>query len=120
MKQNFMTRGMGVILDRIIRRDVPDKAVRKAVRAEYDAVLARASDIGSSNRLLSSYALAAWFIGMDRNTGLTPEENIHILEENLRRSFLLKHFMGSAKSYFSQKHIDGCKEWSREIGRAHV
>ena len=112
MKYTMMMAAVGKALDGMIKGEVSDPKVRKAVRQEYRAVMERASDIGSSNKLLSSYLLAAYFIGMNRSTGLSPEENIRILEDGMRKSRALKLFMGDSKSYFSQKAMESRKTWS--------
>ena len=103
---------VGKALDAMIKREIPETQVRKAIRQEYRAVMQRASDIGSSNKLLSSYLLAAYFIGMNRSTRLPAEENIRILESGMRKSRALKLFMGDSKSYFSPKAMKSRKDWS--------
>ena len=45
----------------------------KAIKQEYRAILTRAKDIGKS-RLMSSYCMGAYFIALNRNTTLSPEE----------------------------------------------
>ena len=112
MKYTMMMAVVSKALDGMIKGEIPDKKVRKAIRQEYREILERASDIGSSNKLLSSYLLAAYFIGMNRSTNLSPEDNIRILEGGMRKSRALKLFMGDSKSYFSPKAMESRKTWS--------
>ena len=112
MKYTMMMSLVGKTLERMIRREIPEHQVRKAIRQEYRAVMESASDIGSNNKLLSSYLLCAFFIAMVRSTDLSPEENIKILEDGMRKSRALKLFMGDSKSYFSEKAMASRKAWS--------
>ena len=105
MKYSLMFRAVGTALNGMIKDGVPDKAIRRRIKAEYRSILEHAADIGSSNTLISSYLLAAFFIAMNRCNTLTPEENIAILEGGMRKSKLLKTFMGDSKGYFSEKHM---------------
>ena len=114
MKYSFMLRMFGTAVGGMVRQGVPDRQVRKKIKAEYRAILERAKDIGSDNKLLDSYALAAYFIAMNRCTGLTPEENIRIMESGMRSSRLLKAFMGDARGYFSEKNMESRRAWSKK------
>lgn len=114
MEYNIMYKAMGKMLDGIIKKEITDKKVRQKIHSEYKAIILRASDIGSDNKLLSSYGLAAYFIGMVRNTGLSNEENIRILEQGMRKSRLLKAFMGDSKHYFSEKNMESRRKWSKQ------
>lgn len=113
MKSNLMIRGVGRICDTMLKARFPEKELRKRVLAEYRAVMDRAADIGSGNNLLTSYALTGYFIAMNRNTGLSPEENCRILDDGIRKSRLVRMAMGDADSYFSEKKMASRREWSR-------
>ncbi len=76
---------------------------RKAGLDEYKAVVERAKDIGSNNRLLSAYILAAYFIALSRKSGLDNGTCIKLMEDHLRNSKALKLFTGDSKRYFSEK-----------------
>ena len=114
MQYNMTFRGLSLVLNGIMKKEIRDSAVRKEIRKLYKQILLRAGDIGSKNRLNGSYGLAAWFIAMNRCDSLSPEENCRILEEGLRGSRLFKMTMGDAKSYFSEKNMESRRQWSRE------
>ena len=114
MKYSMVMNLAGSYLGYLVKPGIRESGRRNEIKKEYRAVMERASDIGSSNRLLSSYLLAAYFIAMNRKGGLTPEENIKLLEENMRSSKALKLFMGDSKGYFSEKAMAARREWSRE------
>ena len=83
------------------------------VKNEYQQIMTRAKDIGHS-KLLSAYCMAAYFIAVNRNTGLSPEENYEIFECGLYKSKLFHVALGKADSYLSTKKLAGRKEWSRQ------
>ena len=112
MKYSFMWKGMGFIMNGIVKKNLPDRA--GAVKEEYRAICRRAGDIGDSNTLLGSYALAAYFIALCRKGGTSPDEAIVFVEEGLRNSRLLKLGLGSARGYFSEKHMEMRRKWSAE------
>lgn len=91
----------------------PERNMPKAVRAEYKNVVARAKDIGNS-RLLSAYMMAAYFIVLCRNTGLSPEENYQLFKAGLYASSLLRKALGDADSYLDEKKMPGRKVWEKE------
>ena len=119
MKYNFMLRATGSLLNHILKQAISDPAICKNTLNEYKAILTRAKDIGGSNRLLGSYALAAYFIAMNRNTHKDVEENYAILEQGLKTSKAYKALMGDAKSYFSEKNMASRREWSKETYKRH-
>ena len=114
MKYCFMARAFGHILDGFLKDSVDDRGIAKKVRAEYKAIVIRSKDIGTKNRLLTSYVFAAYFIAMARNTGLTPEQNLEIMERGLAGSRVVKMFMGDADSYFSERSMDSRRAWAEE------
>lgn len=91
----------------------PNTGISKAIKAEYKSIVLRAKDIGNS-RLLSAYMMAAYFIALCRNTGLTPEENYQLFKEGLYKSTLLRKVMGDADSYLDEKKMPGRKAWEKE------
>lgn len=114
MKFNMTFRLMGMVLNGVVDKEVQDKQTQKKIRSGYREIVQRADDIGAGNTLLGAYALAAWFISMNRNDGLTPEQNCDIMEKGLRSSKIYKMTMGSADSYFSEKHMEARRKWSKE------
>lgn len=83
------------------------------IKNEYQQIVTRAKDIGNS-KLLSAYCMAAYFIAVNRNTGLSPEENYEIFERGLYGSKLFHMALGKADSYLNTKKLAGRKEWSRQ------
>lgn len=91
----------------------PNGNIPKAVKIEYRNIVLRAKDIGKS-RLLSSYMMGAYFIALNRSTGLSPEDNYKIFKERLYASRLFHKAMGNADSYLDAKKMPGRKEWERK------
>ncbi len=111
MKKNFSTFVMGQFFFRIIKDDT-DALCRKKILEEYERILDNAKDIGRHNTLLSAYALGAWFIAMNREDGLSPDENIEILTRRLKASRVFSMVMGDADHYLSEKRIEKQKKWA--------
>lgn len=114
MKYNMTFRMLGMVLNGITKKEIADKSVRKNVTKTYQDIVCRASDIGDKNTLLGAYALAAYFIALNSCDGMIPEQNINIMEEGLRNSKVYRMTMGSADSYFSEKHMASRRRWSQE------
>ena len=72
----------------------------KAIKQEYRAILTRAKDIGKS-RLMSSYCMGAYFIALNRNTTLSPEECYALYKDGLSANQLFHKVMGNADSYLN-------------------
>ena len=105
---------MGTVLSGIVKKAIPDKAVQQNIKKMYRDIVLRADDIGGQNRLLGSYALAAFFIAMNRCDHLSAEENSDILEYGLSHSKIYKMVMGNSKHYFSEKNMESRRKWSKE------
>lgn len=114
MKYDMTFQMFGVLLNGILKKDINDKETMKKIKKNYKEIVLRASDIGSKNNLIGSYALAAYFIAMNRSNNLTPEKNCDLMENGLRHSKLFKMFMGSADDYFSEKKMAFRRQWSKE------
>ena len=114
MKYCTMFRASGILFNHILKEALHDSTICKNTMQEYKAIVSRAKDIGTSNRLLGSYAMAVYFISMNRNTNLDVEENFKILEKGLSTSKTYKAIMGSANSYFSEKNMQSRRAWSKE------
>lgn len=87
------------------------KQMKKEILSEYKQINLRAKAIGEKNKLFSAYLMAAYFISMNRVTGLAPEENYHIFEQGLSKSRLFQKMLGNADTYLSEKNWTGRKEW---------
>lgn len=99
---------------REIKKVIPDKNINLShIKKEYIAIIRRAKDIGHS-RLLSAYCMAAYFIALNRVTGLPPEENYELFKNGLYANRLFHMALGNAKSYLSPKKMAGRKQWEKE------
>lgn len=87
------------------------KKMKKEILSEYKQINLRAKEIGEKNKLLSAYLMAAYFISMNRVTGLAPKENYRIFEQGLSNSSLFQKILGNADTYLSEKKWAGRKEW---------
>lgn len=112
MKDNATFRLLQTAMPLITKKALPTQQCRKAVLREYRAICRRAKDIGKNNILLSSYALGAWFIAMNRENGFSPEKNYELLAEGLRNSRLFRMMMGDADHYLDPKRIKKRKKWA--------
>ena len=88
--------------------------LHKKLMKEYKNINLRAKDIGKSNRLLSAYLMAAYFIAMNRVTGLSEDENYSIFEQGLLESVLFRKVLGNADSYLDEEKMSGRKQWDRD------
>ncbi len=111
MVKNISTQLMGQFFFQIVKKELT-LPCRKKIRTEYERILANAKDIGKHNTLLSAYALGAWFIAMNRENDLSPEENCILLTESLRNSRIFRIVMGDANHYLSPKRIKRQKKWA--------
>ena len=103
------------VLCSLVKKEINDKNVMKKIKKEYRAVIDRAGDIGSDNMLLASYALAAFFIAMNRNDNKSADENIEIIASKIENNKLVKKLLGGdADTYFSEKKMEGRREWSKK------
>ena len=114
MKYNLTFQLLGAVLNHIVKQEFHDKKMQKMIKKEYKEIINRASDIGAKNTLLGAYGLAAYFIGMNRCDSCTPEENCDIMEKGLRNSRVYQLTMGDANHYFSEKHMEARRKWSKE------
>ena len=85
----------------------------KAIKQEYCAILTRAKDIGKS-RLMSSYCMGAYFIALNRNTTLSPEECYALYKDGLSANQLFHKVVGNADSYLDAKKLPARKKWSAD------
>lgn len=85
----------------------------KTIKQEYRAILTRAKDIGKS-RLMSSYCMGAYFIALNRNTSLSPEECYALYKDGLSANQLFHKVVGNADSYLDVKKLPARKQWSAD------
>ncbi len=113
MKITFMIKLYGRIYISNLKKTLSGKTVKR-ISEEYIQIMKRAKDIGSRNRLLMSYSLAAVFIAVNRCTALSAEENFTLLENAVKSSRIIKTFLGNADGYLSEKRMPGRKKWEYE------
>lgn len=114
MKESFDTKLYGWFYGSSCKKQLKNQfsnAVVKAVNKEYKAIIHRAKDIGKS-RLMNAYCMGAYFISLNRNTGLTPQENYELFRNGLYANTLLKKALGNAESYLDKRKMAGRMEWS--------
>lgn len=106
MDYGIRLRAIGWFFGRLTRRDVA-APVRRRVAREYAAILRRAKPM-SQDSLVTSYAMGAYFIAMNRHTGLTAEENYLAIERGFEASWLIRRAAGSmGGSYLSPSKTKG-------------
>ncbi len=111
MERNLSTQIMGRYFSQLGKKELSCQC-RKKIYAEYRCILANAQDIGKRNPLLSAYVMAAWFIAMNRKSGLSPEENYQLLMDGLRSSRIFRMTMGDADHYLDPKRIEKQTKWA--------
>ena len=114
MKFGIVHYALGKTLGALIKDEVPGRANRRVIYREYREIFKNAPDIGAKNRLMMSYALAAYFIAMNRHDGLSADENGDILYNALHGSKIYKTLMGTADEYFSEKNMISRRKWMKE------
>lgn len=90
------------------------RSLKEKLLSEYKAIIERASSIGDKNRLITSYLLAAYFIAMNRSSGLSTEENYAVLETGLKNSRIFKLLCGNGNTYLSEKKMESRRQWDIE------
>lgn len=114
MKENFGTRLYGWFYSQSCKRQLRAQygsSMAKAVKREYRAVITRAREIGPS-RLLSAYCMAAYFIALNRTTGLEPQKNYELFRDGLCANSLFHKALGNADSYLDPKKMPARQAWS--------
>lgn len=112
MKGNSTFRLLQAVLPLMTKKALPTRQCRRAVRQEYRAICTRAKDIGAGNPWLSCYAMAAWFIAMNRCDGLSVDENYTIMEQGMKDSWMFRVFMGSGETFISRNRFGKTEKWS--------
>lgn len=90
-----------------------DKNMVIKVNQEYREIIHKAKDIGKS-RLMSAYCMGAYFIALNRCTGLSAEENYELYKDGLYENRLFHKVMGTADQYLDEKKLPGRMKWSEE------
>lgn len=122
MKYKFANKIYGAFFYSVCIKGLKEKAmnthkIKKEIFAEYKAIILRAKDIGPKNTLMSAYMMAAYFIAMNRVTGLTPDENYALFEKGLAQNKLFQYMLGDAKRYLNEKKWAGRKAWDEKTHR---
>ncbi len=114
MKSNLTIKICGIAFSRWTKDPRISVRQRKAIHQEYRKIMHHAKDIGSTNQLLTAYAMAAWFIAMNRMDDLSPDENSEIMKAGMSRSNLLRVVLGDAEHNLNAKHVEKQKKWSEK------
>lgn len=94
------------------QKGVPGQAIKK-IRKEYLTVRARAKDIGAKN-MTGSYVMGIYFIALNRESGLSAEDNYDVFYQGIAHSKMIKSSLGDAESYLSEKRLPGRLKWAEE------
>ena len=94
------------------QKGFPNQTI-KTIVAEYKSIVLNAKDIGNS-KLFSAYMMGCYFIALNRNTGLKPEQNYELFKDGLYASKIFHMAMGDADAYLDEKKLPGRKKWSEE------
>ena len=86
-------------------KGVTKEAVRKIAK-EYKTIRRRAKDIGAKN-MTSAYVMGIYFVAMNRESGLSAEENYEVFYQGLAHSKIMKKFLGDGDSYLAEKRLPG-------------
>ena len=117
MKYNLTCKFMGTFYHHCAKENLINKGVTKeklkAVKKEYKEICLRAKDIGKA-QLLTSYLMGAYFIAMNRSTGLSKQENIDCLMDGCIDNKIFRKAMGTADNYFDPERTEKRKEWSKK------
>ena len=105
---------MHKLVGRYLLRYIPDKTKKKDVYKEYLAIVQRAKPLETSNPLLSSYLLAAFFIAMNRGQDQTVEQNYLALENGIKNGKAVGLMLGNEEQYLSDKKMKQRFEWSKK------
>lgn len=116
MKENFSTRLYGWFYGSSCKTPIYNqfgKGMHKDIGREYRRIILNAKDIGKS-RLMSAYCMAAYFIALNRKTGMSAEDNYQMFKNGLYNSKLFHKALGDAESYLDKKKLPGRLKWSEE------
>ncbi|MCM1524764.1 MAG: hypothetical protein NC120_09935 [Ruminococcus sp.] len=105
MKENFSTRLYGSIYGGSCKKQLKKRRMPEIcgnIGKEYSAIIRRAKDIGAS-RLINAYCMGAYFIALNRCTGLSAEENYKIFKDGLYENKLFRAALGNAEKYLDEK-----------------
>lgn len=88
-------------------------SVYRKVNREYSRIIRNAKDIGRS-RLLSAYCMGAYFIALNRTTGLPAEACYQLFRDSLYANGLFRRFFGTADSYLDRRKFPGRQKWAEQ------
>jgi hypothetical protein len=116
MKENFNTRIYGWFYGSSCKKLISNqfgKQKYKEISKEYRRIIVNAKNIGKS-RLISAYCMAAYFIALNRKTGISAEDNYQLFKNGLYSNKLFHKALGDAESYLDKKKLPGRLKWSKE------
>lgn len=117
MKYNMNCRLYGFFYHSACKKELKKKGFTnkniRNIKSEYKKIVLHAKDIGK-NRMLSAYMMGAYYIALNRGTGLSAQENYEIFKNSLYASKLFHKAMGNADAYLDEKKLPDRKKWSEE------
>lgn len=116
MVENFNTKLYGWFYGSSCRKQLKQRfsaQTYQKVGHEYRKIIRNAKDIGKS-RLMSAYCMGAYFIALNRVTGLTPDENYTLFKDGLYNNVIFRKSMGTADKYLDRKKLPDRLRWSEE------
>lgn len=85
----------------------------KGIVKEQKEITARAKAIGAKN-MTGAYAMAIYFIALNRRTGLTAEENYEVFYKGIAHSGMIRKSLGNADTYLDEKRMPARLKWAEE------
>lgn len=116
MKENFNTKLYGWFYGNSCKKQLKQRfsaGMYRAVNREYRNIIRNAKDIGKS-RLMNAYCMGAYFVALNRITGMTGEESYELFKESLYANMIFHKAMGTADNYLDEKRLPGRMKWSEE------
>ena len=116
MNENFNTKLYGWFYGNSCKKQLKQRfsaGMYRAVNREYRNIIRNAKDIGKS-RLMNAYCMGAYFVALNRITGMTGEESYELFKESLYANMIFHKAMGTADNYLDEKRLPGRMKWSEE------
>lgn len=116
MKENFNTKLYGWFYGNSCKKQLKQRfsaGMYRAVNREYRNIIRNAKDIGKS-RLMNAYCMGAYFVALNRITGMTGEESYELFKVSLYANMIFHKAMGTADNYLDEKRLPGRMKWSEE------
>lgn len=116
MKETFYTKLYGWFYGSSCKEQLKQRfsvQMHREVNREYRDIIRNAKDIGKS-RLLNAYCMGAYFVALNRKTGLPPEDSYALFKDGLYANMVFRKAAGNADQYLDRKKLPGRLKWSEE------